>query len=392
MRVGLVNPYSFDVPGGVQLHVRDLAEHLLGVGHEVSVLTPAEGDTPLPPYAVNAGSAVPVRYNGSVARLAFGPIVNRRVERWLEDGDFDVVHIHEPAVPSTSVLALWAVKGVPVVGTFHSQMRRSRVLRTAGPLVRPGLDKITARIAVSEDARHTVRQMLGGDAMVVPNGVYVDRFRPREPAGAATARPPTVAFLGRFDEPRKGLPVLIQAVPPIRRAVPDVRVLVAGPGDVADVAKELPDDVASCVRFLGLLDHDEKVAFLAGADVYVAPNTGGESFGVILVEAMAAGAAVVASDLSAFTAVLGRPPAGEVFPVGDHHVLAERIVTLLRDPQRRDRLRTAGMARAAVFDWSSVGSRIEAVYDSVTPSVPRPRAAGAAKLLPSRWRAERSAR
>lgn len=389
MKVGLVSPYSFDVPGGVQLHVRDLAEHLIGVGHTVSVMTPGESDASLPPYAVSAGRAVPVRYNGSVARLAFGPVTNRRVERWMEDGNFDVVHLHEPMVPSTSLLALWAAHG-PVVSTFHSSMERSRVGRTVGPMLRPAIDKITGRIAVSQDARRTVQHVLGLDAVVVPNGVYVDRFSPATapawPFGSATADRPTIAFLGRFEEPRKGLPVLLQAMPHILKAVPDALLVIAGPGDVAEVSKGLPADVAQSCRFLGMLSHDDKVALLAKSDVYVAPNTGGESFGIILVEAMAAGASVVASDLDAFCAVLGPEPAGEIFPVGDSEALAKAVTGLLRDPARRDQLSATAQARARVFDWSSVGAQIEAVYDTVRTIVPPPDPVGAARLLPSRWR------
>src|SRR3954469_6372995 len=198
MRIGIVCPYSFDVPGGVQFHVRDLAEHLIGTGHSVSVLAPADDGTPLPWYVEAAGRAVPVKYNGSVARLAFGPVSRGRVRRWLSDGDFDVLHVHEPVSPSLSMLALWAATG-PIVATFHTANLRSRAMQAAFPILRPSLEKISARIAVSEDARRTVVEHFGGDAVVIPNGVYVDRF-----AGASTrpqwqgrAERPTVAFGGR---------------------------------------------------------------------------------------------------------------------------------------------------------------------------------------------------
>src|SRR3954469_19804702 len=232
MRIGIVCPYSFDVPGGVQFHVRDLAEHLIGRGHDVSVLAPADDDTPVPPYVTPSGRAVPVPYNGSVARLNFGPVSARRVRRWLEAGQFDVVHIHEPVTPSLSLLALWACDG-PIVATFHTSNLRSRAMQAAYPLVRPSLEKISARVAVSEDARHTVTTHIGGDAVVIPNGVYVDRFAdaPRRAAWIGTPASPTIAFLGRMGEPRKGLPVLAAALPEVLRSVPGVRVLVAGPGD-----------------------------------------------------------------------------------------------------------------------------------------------------------------
>lgn len=180
MRIGIVCPYSFDAPGGVQIHIRDLAEMLISLGHEVSVLAPADEDTPVPDYLVSAGGAVPVRYNGSVARLSFGPVVAARAQRWLAAGDFDVVHIHEPITPSVGLIALRLAEA-PVVATFHSSQLRSRAMQIAYPLVRPALERISARIAVSEDARRTVVEHLGGDAVVIPNGVYVDRFASATP-------------------------------------------------------------------------------------------------------------------------------------------------------------------------------------------------------------------
>ena len=175
MRIGLVCPYSLDVPGGVQNHVRDLAEALIGQGHSVSVLAPADDDEALPDYVVPAGRAVPVPYNGSVARLAFGPVSATRVNRWLADGRFDVLHIHEPAVPSVSLLALWAARG-PIVATFHTSITRSRAMLSAAAILRPFLEKLSGRIAVSEHARQTLVQHFGGEPVVIPNGLYVDRF------------------------------------------------------------------------------------------------------------------------------------------------------------------------------------------------------------------------
>ncbi len=269
LRVGIVCPYSFDVPGGVQFHVRDLAEALIGRGHSVSVLAPADDDTPIPEYMTSAGKAVPVRYNGSVARLAFGPITAAKVRRWLEAGQFDVLHLHEPATPSLSMLALWIADG-PVVATFHSSLVRSRSLQIAYPLVRQSLEKIGARIAVSEDARRTLVEHLGGDAVVIPNGVFVDAFRgtPADPRWAGTPEAPTVVFLGRLDEPRKGLPVLLGAVPEVRRAFPGARFLVAGRGDTGpDEVRELIGDDADAVEFLGGISDEDKARLLASADV-----------------------------------------------------------------------------------------------------------------------------
>src|SRR5690625_1648005 len=167
MRIGIVCPYSLDMPGGVQFHVRDLAEHLIGLGHSVSVLSPADDTTPVPPHVLAAGRAVPVPSNGSVARLTFGPVSAARTRRWLRDGGFDILHLHEPITPSLSMLALWIAQG-PIVATFHTATNRSRAMQVASPLVRPLLEKIRGPIAVSDEARRTVVEHLGGDAVVVP--------------------------------------------------------------------------------------------------------------------------------------------------------------------------------------------------------------------------------
>ncbi len=180
VKIGIVCPYSWDVPGGVQFHIRDLAEHLIRLGHDVSVLAPADDDKPLPPYVVSAGRAVPVPYNGSVARLNFGFLSAARVRRWLQNGAFDVIHIHEPASPSLGLLSCWAAQG-PIVATFHTSNPRSRAMIAAYPILQPALEKISARIAVSEYARRTLVEHLGGDAVVIPNGVDVDFFARAEP-------------------------------------------------------------------------------------------------------------------------------------------------------------------------------------------------------------------
>ncbi|GAB3049770.1 glycosyltransferase family 4 protein [Intrasporangium mesophilum] len=381
MRIGIVCPYSFDVPGGVQFHVRDLAEYLISVGHEVSVLAPADSDTALPPYVTSAGRATAVRYNGSVARLNFGPVTAAKVGRWVDAGGFDVLHLHEPVTPSVSVLALLAAEG-PIVATFHTSMLRSRTMQTAYPIVRPHLEKIAGRIAVSEDARRTVTTHVGGDAVVIPNGVYVDRFAtaPRRAEWIGTPTSPTVAFLGRMGEPRKGLPVLAQALPAALDSIPGLRVLVAGPGDPAEITEGWPPEVVAACEFLGAVSDADKASLLASVDVYVAPNTGGESFGIILIEAMSAGACVLASDLPAFSRVLDGGSAGALFANEQPDDLARVLVDLLRDPLRRRELAQAGSKRARMFDWPVVADQIIAVYETVIEG-----RVAASWEPPSRW-------
>lgn len=363
MRIGIVCPYSWDVPGGVQFHVRDLAEYFLRLGHHVSVLAPADDDTPLPPYVVSAGRAVPVPYNGSVARLNFGFLSAARVRRWLHEGAFDVVHIHEPTSPSLGLLTCWAASG-PIVATFHTSNPRSRAMIAAYAILQAALEKISARIAVSEYARRTLVEHLGGDAVVIPNGVDVDFFAKAEPRPEWQGG--TIGFIGRIDEPRKGLPVLMRALPRILAARPETRLLVAGRGDEDAAVADLPEELRPRVEFLGMISDQDKARLLRSVDLYVAPNTGGESFGIILVEAMSAGAPVLASDLDAFVQVLDQGEAGEVFANEDADALAEAAVRLLGDPARLAELRARGSAHVRRFDWSTVGADILSVYETVT--------------------------
>jgi phosphatidylinositol alpha-mannosyltransferase len=210
VRVGLVCPYDWEVPGGVQEHIRDLAETLIELGHQVSVITPADDDVPLPGYAVSAGRGIPVRYNGSVGRVAFGFLSASRVRRWLKEGQFDVLHVHEPAAPSLSLLAAWSATG-PIVATVHIANPRSRLLHAATPILEYVGEKISARIAVSEAARTTLVENLGGDAVLIPNGVTVRRYEKADPLPGWPGPGGALGFLGRMDEPRKGLSVLLAA-------------------------------------------------------------------------------------------------------------------------------------------------------------------------------------
>ncbi|MFN8077345.1 MAG: glycosyltransferase family 4 protein [Kineosporiaceae bacterium] len=372
MRIGLVCPYSFDVPGGVQYHVRDLAEHFLRAGHHVRVLAPADEDTPVPDYLEAAGRAVPVKYNGSVARLTFGPVSAARVRRWLDDADFDVLHIHEPVTPSLSLLALWSASG-PIVATFHTANLRSRAMEVARPLLRPSLEKISARIAVSEDARRTLVEHLDGDAVVIPNGVAVAAFAGASAQARWTGTPqrPTVAFVGRLDEPRKGFAVLVDAAAAVLDAFPGARFLVLGRGDGEEALAQASPRVREAVTMLGFLDDAAKAALLASVDAYVAPQTGGESFGIVLVEAMAAGAPVIASELGAFRRVLEDGRYGAHFATGDPDALARVLVAHLRGPRRQAPTAAAAALAVRRYDWERVAAEVMAVYETVRAGADR---------------------
>jgi phosphatidylinositol alpha-mannosyltransferase len=359
VRIGIVSPYSFEVPGGVQNHIRDLAEALIALGHDVSVLAPADEDAPHPAYVVPAGRSVPVRYNGSVARLAFGPLSAARVRRWLAVGDFDVVHVHEPATPSLSMLATMT-SDAPVVATFHTANTRSRALVAAQGILQPIFEKITGRIAVSELARKVQVEHLGGSAWEIPNGVAVAGFASAEPLPGWPGPGGALGFLGRFTEPRKGFPTLVEAFCRLATARPGLRLLVAGPGDPDEAVRQVPAGVRERIVFLGLVSEEDKRRMLRSVDVYVAPNTGGESFGMILTEAMAAGTPVAASDLDAFKRVLDG--GGALFRTGDAAHLTTVLDRLLDEPETRRELAEHARRVVARFDWPVVAQQVLEVY------------------------------
>jgi phosphatidyl-myo-inositol alpha-mannosyltransferase len=366
MRIGIVCPYSWDIPGGVQAHVRDLAETLIRAGHEVSVLAPGEEDSPsLPPYVVAAGKAVPIPYNGSVARLQFGLVSATRVRRWLRDGDFDVVHVHEPAPPSLSLLTV-LLADVPLVATFHSASTRSRFLEMFDSVVQAVLERLSGRIAVSQAARKMIMVHLGADAVVIPNGVAVATYSaavplPGYPRDSALGG--TIGFIGRYDESRKGMAVLLEALERVVKVRPGVQLLVAGRGDKTAFLREIPESLTDSIVMLGMVGEDEKASLLRSVDVYVAPNTGGESFGIILLEAMAARTAIVASDLDAFRRVLDDGRAGVLFSNRDSAGLAEALESVLADPALRGQLALASADVVRPYDWDVISKQILRVYE-----------------------------
>jgi phosphatidylinositol alpha-mannosyltransferase len=236
------------------------------------------------------------------------------------------------------------------------------------PIAQTALEKVSARIAVSEAARQTLVEHMGGDAVLIPNGVDTSAFGTLPPLEGWPGSGGSLFFIGRIDEPRKGLDILLKALPAIIDQHPDVRLLVAGPGDVEEFSASLDPLVAEHVTFMGLVSEEEKIRAFVSADLYVAPNTGGESFGIVLLEAMASGTPVVASDIEAFARVLEDGEAGALFGNEDPADLARVVNDLLGDSGHRQKLAASGRERAREFDWQTVAARIVDVYESVTVS------------------------
>ena len=358
----MVSPYGWDTPGGVQVHIKELAENFIAKGHQVSVIAPVSDEGAITEeWLVNAGRPISVPFNGAVAKVLFGPIATSRVRQWIAQGQFDVIHLHEPVVPSLSLLACWSAEGA-IVATFHASSPKQKALTAVSPMLEPVLEKITARIAVSEMARKTLTDHFTTDAVIIPNGINASLYR-SAPENYSWKGPFTLGFLGRFDEDRKGLGVLLAALPHILKKFPEARVLVAGPGDADAAYKKMDAPTRAKVTFLGRLSDAEKQSFFKSIDIYVAPNIRGESFGIILAEAMAAGTPIVASDIEAFNAVLEGGDSGTLFHVGDSKDLAAKVIHLLAQPNLATSIAERASEAAERFDWVSVADDIFHVYE-----------------------------
>lgn len=345
LKIGLVCPYGWDTPGGVQIHIKELAEWLIAKGHSVSVLAPVTNeDGNIEPWVVSAGRPISIPYNGAIAKVIFGPIASSRVKQWIASGDFDVLHLHEPAIPSLSLLAGWAGDG-PMVATFHAATNSQKIANAIGTMLDPLIERITAKIAVSEIARETLKDRFNTEAVVIPNGINTAKFEGIGPR-IEWALPNTIGFIGRFDEPRKGLSVLLGAIPQIVEKIPNLRVLVAGPGDSEDFKKEVPAQLRERITFLGRISELEKAQFFKSISLYIAPNTGGESFGIILAEAMAARTPIVASNLPAFAKLLDDGKSGELFTSQSSGALASAVLHLLGNEDARNAIAMAGFEKA----------------------------------------------
>jgi len=365
MKICLVSPYDYIHPGGVSEHVRCLADTLRLRGNDVTVLAPSSriGDDHNIPGYIRIGRSVPVRGNGSVARVALSFHLVRRVRALLEREDFDIVHYHEPLVPSLPITVLRFHRGANV-GTFHAHARRNLGYYYARPFLRRYFRRLDACIAVSIPARDFVARYFGGEYSIVPNGIDVSRFSPTmEPV--EELRSPGVAtllFVGRMEK-RKGFQVLLEAYAEIRQRRSDVRLVVVGDGPLREeyeravAEREIPD-----VLFAGRVSPEMLPRYYVSADIFCSPATGGESFGIVLLEAMASGVPVLASAIVGFSQVIDPGQDGMLVPPKQPRMWAQAIEVLLNVPELRQQLAANGLIKAQRFDWNSVVDSILSVY------------------------------
>lgn len=352
LKIAQVCPYDWSVPGGVRTHVIGLSSALERTGATVQIVAPASG--PEPGIFV-AGRPFPVPANGSVARICFSRSASRRLSRMIEREGFDLLHLHEPAIPSISLLSLWASGSTPIVGTFHASASRSFGYLVAGPILDRSLRRLGSRITVSTSARALISRYFDASYHLIPNGIDTTPFGDVRPDAAAAEMKPFVLFFGR-PEPRKGFPVLLEAMEHVRRAIPKVVLALNG---------EPPSGVPEWVRGLGKVTDARKPSVFAAADVFCSPSTEGESFGYVLVEAMAAGVPVVASALQGHieaaggAALLARP--------SDAKNLAGKIIEVLQNPEVSRDLAAKGRQRAGELDWKTLVPEIIRAYSEAAP-------------------------
>ncbi|MDP9234625.1 MAG: glycosyltransferase family 4 protein [Actinomycetota bacterium] len=361
LKVALVCPYAWDRPGGVQSHIRSLAPALRRRGHEVQVFAPrsfgGSGDATGGADAGGVtlvGRAVGIPANGSIAPICFGPVAAVEIRRGLARFHPDVIHLHEPLVPSLSLLALWSAPA-PAVGTFHAAAPSSALYRLSSPLLTFAARRLAARTAVSPAAERLIARYFPGEIQLTPNGIDVAPFADAEPIDLGPG--PHVLFVGRL-EPRKGAGVLMEAMASIRDL--DATLHVAGDGRLRAELEASARRLDLDVRFHGAVSDADKARLFRSCDVYCAPNLGGESFGIVLIEAMAAGCPVVCSDLEEFRAVAG--DAAEFARAGDPDAIASALRSVVTDPGRAGSMSRDGTARAAVFDWSEIVPQLETIY------------------------------
>lgn len=365
MRIVQICPYSWDAHGGVQAHVRHLSDALIARGHEVLVLAPGI-ESPAQPYVRLVGRPTRIRFNGSVAPLCIDPFSAAAVRGAFDEFRPDVIHVHEPFAPSTSLLGVLCADS-PVVATFHAYHEpftvHGGIYTGWSQLLRPVWSRIDHRIAVSRAAQRTMStRMSGAASTIVPNGASIAHFKHAIPATLPPGR--RMLFVGRL-ESRKGFRVAVDAFAELGATYDDLRLVVVGDGPHRTQVRRLPRALRARVDMVGRVSHAALPTYHAASDFFVAPATGRESFGIVLVEAMAAGLPVVASDLPGYGEVVRHEREGLLVTPADPFALAEGAARLLDDPLLAKRLAGAGRIRARAFAWPRVAARVERVYDKV---------------------------
>ena len=366
MKIAMVSPYDFTWPGGVTIHVSQLARELEQSGHEVQVLAPhspsrecQDGDLLVP-----LGRSVPLPSNGSIARVSLSVWLARRIRALLQREQYDVIHLHEPMAPILPLTVLEYSNTVNV-GTFHACRNRQHLYRMSRPVIKRWRSRLHGSIAVSPAAMRYVSEAFPGEYEIIPNGIDVDHFSQRAvPWPQYQDGKTNLIFVGRLEK-RKGLRYLLEAYGRLKWDMPDLRLIVVGPGTPdKDSYHVLSSQNLQDVEFVGRVPYDDLPRYYASADVFCSPATGGESFGIVLLEAMAAGKPIVASDIEGFRGVMQHGRQGSLFQNKSVESLASELQTLVLDPDLRRKMGEQGRTTAQQYRWQVVGRRVEQYYES----------------------------
>jgi len=364
MKIALVSAYDIAVPSGVNAHIGHLATEFRARGHEVRVFAPGPKRFETEAETSVIGRSIPIPSGGSLARITLSPAIGSKVRRALAEGEFDVVHLHEPLVPALTPVFLYYSKAINV-GTFHAAHDGGSALYSLNRhLLRSWARRLHGRVVVSPAAARLVERYFPGHYDIVPNGVDVDRFQAEVPAPPdLLAARPYVLFVGRFEQ-RKGLPVLLQAFRMLKAQRPELSLVVVGDGARRkDYETWVQKQGLADVHFAGFVPGEALPAYYQHASVFCAPNTGNESFGIVLLEAMAAGAPVVASNIDGFASVITHGVDGLLVPPRDPEALAGALEEVIATPELHRALSVAGAYRAREFSWPQVAQRVLSYYE-----------------------------
>ena len=363
-KIALVSPYDLVHPGGVAEHIVHLRAEFEQLGHRVTLIAPRarKGGLEAGDGFYGIGRVIPIPGNGSTARVTFDVTLYAAVKAMMQRERFDVVHVHEPLMPALPYMVLLNSNAVNV-GTFHA-FRVSNPWYTAfKPYMSFVLSRLDARIAVSEPALEFVSQYFDGPYDIIPNGIDVARFRGAAPLPRLRGDAPRILFLGRFNEPRKGFKYLLRAMPLVHQHFPEARLIVVGAGKPERYQKLIDQHGIRNIEFVGMVPRDELPRYYASCDIFCAPSIARESFGIVLLEAMAAGKPVVASDIPGYASVMSNRREGLLVPPKEPHSLALALVRLLADPAMRRELAANGERTAERYAWSQVAAAVLAIYE-----------------------------
>lgn len=370
MKIALVSPYDYLYPGGVTRHISYLDRHFREWGNEVRIIAPCSADAgALPDHLIVASSTVlPVPYSGSIARISLSPRLYWRVKRILRQERFDIVHAHEPLAPALPLAVLRHSKTVNV-GTFHAQRQTHAAYAYGKPVAKRFINRLDGRIAVSEAARDSVASYFPGDYEIIPNGIDLERFSPEHvrPVERLEDEGLNILFVGRLEK-RKGFRHLLGAFARVKEQVPEAKLIVVGAYDKDDKAPYLlyvRSHRIRGVQFVGYVSEEELPRYYAASHVFCAPSTGYESFGLVLLEAMASARPLVASDIPGYRDLVASGQEGLLVPPGDEAALAEALVRLLRDPGLRKRMGEKGLAKSQGYAWESVAKQVLDFYQTL---------------------------